>query len=115
MLNQSDLSWYGQTTMKNDFFQFSQARALENQKYFLQDGNTGDTAFINRDGQVESHIEAYAAGAAVGMVQGYQGATPFARLGNTPIWLLCSLTIILTLFLRSKEVKRCKKEIHDTD
>jgi apolipoprotein N-acyltransferase len=46
MLNQSDLSWYGQTTMKNDFFQFSQARALENQKYFLQDGNTGDTAFI---------------------------------------------------------------------
>lgn len=108
MLNQSDLSWYGQTTMKNDFFQFSQARALENQKYFLQDGNTGDTAFINRDGQVESSIEAYTAGAAIGMVQGYQGATPFARTGNTPVWTLCILLIILAIFLRIKEVKQNK-------
>lgn len=108
MLNQSDLSWYGQTTMKNDFFQFSQARALENQKYFLQDGNTGDTAFINRDGQVESSIEAYTAGAAIGMVQGYQGATPFARMGNIPVWILCILAIILAFFLRSRQITKKK-------
>ena len=103
MLNQSDLSWYGQTTMKNDFFQFSQARALENQKYFLQDGNTGDTAFINRDGEVESRIAAYTAGAAVGMVQGYSGMTPFVRIGNIPIWLLCILIIALAVILRIKK------------
>ncbi len=103
LLNQSDLSWYGQTTMKNDFFQFSQARALENQKYFLQDGNTGDTAFINRDGEVESRIEAYSAGAAVGMVQGYSGVTPFAKMGNTPIWLLCILIIALAVILHIKK------------
>ena len=35
MLNQSDLSWYGQTTKKNDFFN-SQARALENQNIFFR-------------------------------------------------------------------------------
>jgi apolipoprotein N-acyltransferase len=103
LLNQSDLSWYGQTTMKNDFFQFSQARALENQKYFLQDGNTGDTAFINRDGEVESRIEAYSAGAAVRMVQGYSGVTPFAKMGNTPIWLLCILIIALAVILHIKK------------
>ena len=73
MLNQSDLSWVWSNNNENDFFQFSQARALENQKYFLQDGNTGDTAFINRDRRLNRTSKAYTAGAAIRMVQGYQG------------------------------------------
>jgi apolipoprotein N-acyltransferase len=102
MLNQSDLSWYGKTNMKDAFFQFSQARALENQRYFLQDGNTGDTAIINRYGQVESKIEPYVAGAAIGMAQGYSGVTPFERFGNLPLWLLCGGIIILAALWRAK-------------
>ena len=103
MLNQSDLSWYGETNMKDAFFQFSQARALENQKYFLQDGNTGDTAIINQKGQVEVKIPAYVAGDATGMVQGYSGSTPFVKWGNLPLIILCGLSIGFALFRHKRE------------
>lgn len=99
MLNQSDLSWYGKTVMKDAFFQFSQARALENQRYFLQDGNTGDTAIINNHGEIISSIPPYQAGVAIGEVQGYSGTTPFERWTNYPI-LLAALGIIAGCLIR---------------
>ncbi len=99
LINQSDLSWYGKTQMKDAFFQFSQGRALENQRYFLQDGNTGDTAIINQNGEVEHKLSPFSPGALVGMVQGYSGITPFERFGNFPVWILaCSIILIVLLF-----------------
>lgn len=97
ILNQSDLSWYGETGMKDDFLQFSQGRALENQRYFLQDGNTGDTAVINSYGQIESRIEPFEPGALVTKVQGYSGTTPFEIVGNYPVWIISLLIISFSL------------------
>jgi apolipoprotein N-acyltransferase len=104
LLNQSDLSWYGRSVMKDAFFQFSQARALENQRYFLQDGNTGDTAIINQYGQVESKIAPYISGVAIGEVKGFSGATPFALLGNLPVWLLSISIIGIALWRKQKAI-----------
>lgn len=105
LLNQSDLSWYGKTNMKDAFFQFSQARALENQRYFLQDGTTGDTAIINQNGAVEVQIPPYIAGAASGMVQGYTGLTPFQILGNWPIWLWSILVILVAVIRKTHSAR----------
>lgn len=99
ILNQSDLSWYGETGMKDDFLQFSQGRALENQRYFLQDGNTGDTVVINPSGQIESSIEPFIPGALVATIQGYSGTTPFEIVKNYPVWLLCLSILVITLLL----------------
>lgn len=98
ILNQSDLSWYGETGMKDDFLQFSQGRALETQRYFLQDGNTGDTAVINPYGVIESSIAPFVAGALVSEVKGYSGITPFQVVGNYPVWII-SLLIVFTMIL----------------
>lgn len=99
MLNQSDLSWYGKTVMKDAFFQFSQARALENQRYFLQDGNTGDTAIINNHGEVISSIPPYQPGVAIGKVQAFAGETPFEKWGNYPVLLLALFTTLFSLVI----------------
>ena len=98
LLNQSDLSWYGKTNMKDASLQFSQARALENQRYFLQDGNTGDTVVINPQGEIEQQIPAFQSDELTASVQGYSGTTPFEVIGNLPIWILCCANLIYALF-----------------
>ena len=98
LINQSDLSWYGETKMKDAFLQFSQARALENQRYFLQDGNTGDTAIINPQGVIEQRLTAFQSGALSARIDGYYGITPFQRFTNIPILLLC-LASLISVFL----------------
>ena len=106
LINQSDLSWYGQTVMKDSALQFSQARALENQRYFLQDGNTGDTVVINHMGQIEQKIPAFEEGVIITSVQGYSGTTPFEFMGNIPIWFLCSIGLLWAI--TQKFVQKCK-------
>lgn len=105
LLNQSDLSWYGKTVMKDASLQFSQARALENQRYFLQDGNTGDTVIINPNGEVEKKIPPFEPGTLVGEIQGYSGTTLFERLYNMPIWLLCWVSLLLAIVLKKMALK----------
>jgi apolipoprotein N-acyltransferase len=100
LINQSDLSWYGKTVMKDASLQFSQARALENQRYFLQDGNTGETVVINPMGKIEQQIPAFEVGSITTNIQGYSGHTPFEYMGNIPIWLLCFISIFLAVYKR---------------
>ncbi|MBP9742195.1 MAG: apolipoprotein N-acyltransferase [Burkholderiales bacterium] len=100
MVNQSDLSWYGKTQMKDVSLQFSQARALENQRYFIQDGNSGDTVIINPKGQIEEKIPAFVSNTLIGTVQGYSGVTPFEMWQNLPIWLLCCGSLIIGILLK---------------
>lgn len=102
LINQSDLSWYGKTVMKDASLQFSQARALENQRYFLQDGNTGDTAVINPIGKIEQQIPAFESGSIVTNIQGYSGTTPFEFMGNIPIWLFSILSILWAWYKKYK-------------
>ena len=103
LINQSDLSWYGKTVMKDASLQFSQARALENQRYFLQDGNTGDTVIITPTGEIDKQIPAFEVGSIVTSIDGYDGTTPFEYFGNIPIWCLCCISILLAFY---KKIKR---------
>ncbi|MCX8514322.1 MAG: apolipoprotein N-acyltransferase, partial [Burkholderiales bacterium] len=100
LVNQSDLSWYGKTFMKDLSSQFSQVRALENQRYFVQDGNSGDTLIINQEGKVVKSIPAFTTANLEFKVPGYIGITPFQRWLNYPIWLLCVFIIIFSFWLK---------------
>jgi apolipoprotein N-acyltransferase len=106
ILNQSDLSWYGETGMKDDFLQFSQGRALETQRYFLQDGNTGDTAVINPYGVIESSIAPFVAGTLVSEVKGYSGITPFQVVGNYPVWIISLLIVFIMILTKIIELRQ---------
>ena len=54
---------------------------------------------INQNGEVEHKLTPFSPGALVGVVQGFQGITPFESFGNIPVWILaCSIILIVLLF-----------------
>jgi apolipoprotein N-acyltransferase len=99
MANLSDMVWYGKTIAAHEHVQLSQARALENQRYFIQDTNNGLTAIINPNGQIQSQIAPFSEGILVDNVYGMIGTTPFQQYGNYPVIICCLLLIMLGLGL----------------
>lgn len=88
MLNVSNLAWYGDSHAQPQHLQMSRIRALESGRPQLRSTNTGMTAIVNPDGSVAEVLPAFTQGAVVREVRGYQGVTPFVRLGDWPIKLL---------------------------
>lgn len=84
MLNLSNLAWYGDSLAQPQHLQIARLRALETGRPMLRATNTGMTALVAPDGQVEAVLPAFEAGALHVEVRGYQGLTPYARWGNWP-------------------------------
>ncbi len=98
--NISDMIWYGNTIAKDQHLQISQARALENQRFFLQDTNNGNTAVIDNNGNIIARGIDFQKDVVVSFVQGFYGYTPFQRYGNYLIINLCMLFILLGLLIK---------------
>jgi apolipoprotein N-acyltransferase len=96
MLNVSDLSWYGTSTAKDQHLQISQARALENQRYFVQDTNSGLTAIIAPNGSIQNLAASFSRYILYGTIQGRSGSTPYQRYGDSLIISICLLMIALS-------------------
>lgn len=94
MANISDMVWYGKTIAMYQHLQLSQARALENQRYFIQDTNTSITAIINPEGQIQSQLPIFTRDTLTDYVQGRVGETPFEVYGN---WLIVSVVTLIML------------------
>jgi len=60
----------------------------------LRATNTGMTAIVNADGQVQAALEPFTMGVLKGEVRAYNGMTPYARFGN---WLALGLMACLGL------------------
>lgn len=95
MVNLSDMVWYGSTIAKDEHLQISQARALENQRYFIQATNTGLSAIIRPDGKIQAVLPIFEKVILEDYVGGRIGITPFERYGNWPIIIWVSLIIIV--------------------
>ncbi|MFN8770032.1 MAG: apolipoprotein N-acyltransferase [Neisseriaceae bacterium] len=100
MANLSDMVWYGNTIAKDEHLQISQARALENQRYFIQVTNTGETAIINPEGQIQSVLPVFKQDILTDRIYGRFGETPFEKVGNYPIIIWCGLVLIFAILNR---------------
>lgn len=100
MANLSDMVWYGKTIAMYQHLQLSQARAIENQRYFIQDTNTSITAIINPKGQIQSQLPVFIRGTLTDYIEGRFGETPFESYGNWLIISFCFLLLLLGLFFR---------------
>lgn len=98
MVNLSDMVWYGSTIAKDEHLQISRARALENQRYFIQATNTGLSAIIKPDGKIQAILPIFEKIILEDYVGGRVGMTPFERFGNWTIIIWVSL-VIAGLFL----------------
>lgn len=106
MANVSDMVWYGKTIAADQHLQLSQARAMENQRYFIQDTNSGLTAIIDPFGHVEATLPPFEHNILTSFVQGRVGVTPYERFGNFPIIIWSALLILLSLLIKLVYTKK---------
>ena len=98
LVNVSNDAWFGRSIGPQQHLQISQMRALETGRYMLRATNTGVTAIINQRGVVLQEAEAFAVLALHGTAQGYGGATPYVRFGNSLALGLAGLLLLIGLF-----------------
>jgi len=66
----------------------------------LRATNTGVTAIINERGVVLQEAEIFTTTALHGAVQGYAGETPYIRFGNSLLFALAGLLMLIALLPR---------------
>jgi apolipoprotein N-acyltransferase len=97
LANVSNDAWFGRSIGPHQHLQISQMRALETGRYMLRATNTGVSAIINERGVVLQQADVFTATALNGLVQGYTGATPYVRFGNSLVLGFVWLSLFICL------------------
>lgn len=96
----SNDAWFTGTDGPWQHLQMVQMRAKENGRWFIRATNTGVTAFINPQGQIERLLKQDVRGVLRGDLPAMQGSTPYMRFGDWPILILSSLLLLLGGWVR---------------
>jgi len=102
LVNATNLAWFGDTIALDQHLQIAQMRALETGRPVLRATNTGATAIIGADGQVEKKLAAFTVGALEGRVQGRVGITPYIAYGDAPVLII---SILLLAIFAAQRIK----------
>ncbi len=95
LVNVSNDAWFGRSIGPQQHLQISQMRALETGRYMLRATNTGVTAIINERGAILQKIEEFTTAALHGAAQGFGGATPYVRYGNSLLFGLVGFFLLI--------------------
>ncbi|AGH38650.1 Apolipoprotein N-acyltransferase [Bibersteinia trehalosi USDA-ARS-USMARC-188] len=95
-------AWFGESIGPWQHFQMARMRALELGKPLLRAANTGITAFVGANGQIEQQAPQFETLVLSQEVKSYQGQTPFAFWGNWAIYGLSLLVILFEIAYRRK-------------
>jgi apolipoprotein N-acyltransferase len=106
LANVSNDAWFGRSIGPRQHLQISQMRSLETGRYMLRATNTGVTAIINERGRVLQEAEVFTTTALNGTVQGYTGATPYVRFGNSLMWGLAGIVLMISLLPASRAMRK---------
>lgn len=98
LLNVSNIAWFGNTIALPQHLQISQMRALETRRPMLRATNTGTTAVITPQGEIQAQLAPYTRAELNATVQGYQGTTPYIRYGNLLILAIAVLFLAIGKF-----------------
>jgi apolipoprotein N-acyltransferase len=94
LVNVSNDAWFGRSIGPRQHLQISQMRAQETGRYMLRATNTGVTAIIDERGRVLQQLDMFTTAGLHSIAQGFSGATPYVRYGNSLIiGLICSLLL----------------------
>jgi apolipoprotein N-acyltransferase len=99
LANVSNVAWFGRSAAPRQHLQIAQARALETGRSMLRATNTGVTAVIGPRGEVLAAAPEFEIATVTYAVQGYGGATPYVRWGNTAVLALCAALIAAAAWL----------------
>jgi len=102
LVNVTNDAWFGDSTAPHQHLEISRMRALEAGRPLLRGANDGVTALIAADGNVIATIPQFEPGVLTGSVQPRTGLTPYARVGNWPVIVLCGLLIVIGFVVRRR-------------
>ncbi len=88
LVDVSNDAWFGDSIAPHQHLQIAQVRAAEVGRYLLRATNTGVTAVVDDMGRVEATLPQFEPAVLKATVRGFEGATPYARVGNWAVVLL---------------------------
>ena len=100
LVNLSNVAWFGDSLAPAQHLQIARMRALESGRMMLRATNTGMTAIVGVDGDIQAVLPPFVQDALVGEVRGYAGTTPFVRWGNWPV--VCGALLLIALCARRR-------------
>jgi apolipoprotein N-acyltransferase len=106
LANVSNDAWFGRSIGPRQHLQISQMRAIETGRYMLRATNTGVTAVIDERGKVLQEAEIFTTTALHGTAQGFTGATPYVRFGNSLILGLCGILLGLAVLPAFRQTRK---------
>jgi apolipoprotein N-acyltransferase len=95
LVNVTNDAWFGDSTAPHQHLEISRMRALEAGRPLMRGANDGITALISHEGKVENTLPQFEPGVLTGVVQPRTGLTPYAKIGNWPVLLLCLALLIV--------------------
>ena len=106
LANFTNDAWWGRSLASVQHLQIAQMRTIETGRPMLRATNTGVTAIIDPKGRITASAPEFTTTTVVGEVQGYEGATPYVRVGNRAFLVLCALMIAVPLAARRRSHRR---------
>lgn len=99
LLNVSNIAWFGDTIALPQHLQISQMRSLETRRPMMRSTNTGATAVIDAQGNIQASLAPYTRDELEVSVQGYHGSTPYIRYGNLLILGIAAIFLAIGKFV----------------
>ena len=97
LVNVSNDAWFGDSAAPHQHLQMARMRALESGRYLLRATNNGISAIIDEKGEITGRSAQFIPAVLAGTARLYEGMTPYARLGNTPVITLALLLLLIPL------------------
>lgn len=92
-------AWFERTSALYQHLSMAVFRAVEMRLPLVRSTNTGISAFINRNGKIESAPEAFTAVALDGSIMLQKTETIYERYGDWFFWLQCFVFVTLIIYL----------------
>jgi len=99
LVNVSNVAWFGDSLALPEHLQIARMRALETGRPMLRATNTGMTAAIDAHGHVLKVLDPFTRAALAVDVQPMTGETPYSRVTDWPLWLLCGFAALASMVL----------------
>lgn len=105
LANFSNLGWFGDSWALRQHWQMARMRAIETSRPVLRATNTGITGAIDHHGQAIATLPPMTPGFLDVTVQGQKGSTPYSKVGDALILLICIGLLLGAQARRSKQLK----------